>query len=115
MIINDTSLASGECFSELQLFTEQNQLFLHYDLDNVRSSVGRIFKPHELSAVRTGETVAASMHHVVRGACHWGAWSMRRRSISTQGGLRISTWSRSPSTVARPSSAKAWSSNPLPW
>lgn len=45
MIINDTSLASGECFSELQLFTEQNQLFLHYDLDNVRSSVGRIFKP----------------------------------------------------------------------
>lgn len=72
MIINDTSLASGECFSELQLFTEQNQLFLHYDLDNVRSSVGRIFKPHELSAVRTGETVAASMHHVVRGGLSLG-------------------------------------------
>ncbi|KPA91481.1 transcriptional regulator containing an amidase domain and an AraC-type DNA-binding HTH domain [Pseudomonas asplenii] len=67
MISIEASLASGECFSDLQLFTEQNQLFLHYDLDSVRTSVGRIFKPHELVAVHTSEAVGACMHHVTRG------------------------------------------------
>ena len=72
MISNEPSLASGACFSELELFAEQNLLFLHYDLDSVRSSVGRIFKPHDLNAVRSGETVAASMHHVARGGLSLG-------------------------------------------
>ncbi|MBT8766666.1 AraC family transcriptional regulator [Metapseudomonas boanensis] len=57
----------GNRFLRTPLFTPQNQLFLLNDLNAIREGVGGVFKPHDLSPLRPGERVSASMHHVSRG------------------------------------------------
>lgn len=54
----------GSRFLGTPLFTQQNRLFLLSDLNAIREGVGGIFKPHDLSPVRTGDPVSAQMHHV---------------------------------------------------
>ncbi|NML27509.1 AraC family transcriptional regulator [Zoogloea dura] len=67
MQLDQPALPGSGRIGEMALFAPETQLFLLNGTDGVREEVGKVFKPHDLTPVRPGESVSASMHHVRRG------------------------------------------------
>ncbi len=67
MQMNWTPPNMGQHIANTLLMNEDNRVFESYDMDEVRQSVGRIFKPHTLKMLKHSGEFQASMHHVQHG------------------------------------------------